>query len=172
MKICIVSDSHDHREHLAKAVSEAKQLGAEAILHCGDIVAPSTLHAAQPFGLPLHVIHGNNVGDTFNLAKLANEPKNNVCYYGGDASLELHGRKIYINHYPHIARAMALTGDYDLVCNGHEHKARIDVVENIKGGKTVWLDPGTVGGVSAPATYILGDLEEMSFETKEVSLSI
>jgi len=24
MKICIVSDSHDHREHLATAVTEAK----------------------------------------------------------------------------------------------------------------------------------------------------
>ena len=28
-------------------------------------------------------------------------------------------------HYPHYAKAMALTGDYDLVCNGHEHRAVI-----------------------------------------------
>ena len=37
MKICIVSDSHDHREHLTAAVTEAKQLGALAVLHCGDL---------------------------------------------------------------------------------------------------------------------------------------
>ena len=115
------------------------------------------------------MVHGNNVGDTFNLSRLAHDPKNNVHYYGGDASLELYGKKIYINHYPHIARAMALTGDYDLVCNGHEHKARIDIVDNIKGGKTVWLDPGTVGGVSARATFIIGDLENMTFDIHGVS---
>ena len=45
MKICIVSDSHDHRGHLAAAVADAKARGAEAVLHCGDLVAPSTLHA-------------------------------------------------------------------------------------------------------------------------------
>lgn len=168
MKICIVSDSHDHREHLAKAVRVASEEGAEAVLHCGDIVAPSTLHAAQPFGLPLHVIHGNNMGDTFHLYKLASDPKNKVYYYGGDASLELYRKKIYINHYPHIAKAMALTGDYDLVCNGHEHQARIETIENIKGKKTVWLNPGTVAGVSAPATFVIGNLEDMTFEIREV----
>ncbi|MEJ2107931.1 MAG: hypothetical protein P8X48_11515, partial [Acidiferrobacteraceae bacterium] len=67
-------------------------------------------------------------------------------------------------HYPHYARGMAATGDYDLVCNGHEHRAHVDRVTNLKGGETVWLDPGTVGGVSAPATYVLGDLETMDFE--------
>ena len=54
MKICIVSDSHDHRGHLAAAVTDAKARGAEAVLHCGDLVAPSTLHAITPLGLPIH----------------------------------------------------------------------------------------------------------------------
>jgi predicted phosphodiesterase len=65
MKICIVSDSHDHRGHLAAAVADAKVRGAEAVLHCGDLVAPSTLHAITPLALPIHVIHGNNTGVSF-----------------------------------------------------------------------------------------------------------
>jgi len=168
MKICIVSDSHDHREHLATAVTEAKQLGAQAVLHCGDLVAPSTLHGIQPLGLPIHVIHGNNTGDLFHLSKLAHASNSNVIYHGQDASITLHGRQIFMVHYPHYGRAMALTGDFDLVCSGHEHRAHVDRIDNTKGRETVWLNPGTVGGVSAPATYILGDLGTMEFSIRAV----
>ena len=31
-------------------------------------------------------------------------------------------------------------------------------------------NPGTVGGIKAPATWILGDLEAMQFEIREVQL--
>ncbi len=84
MKICIVSDSHDHRDHLAAAVAEAKSLGAQTVIHCGDLVAPSTLHAIIPLGLPIHLVHGNNTGDLFHLSKLAHKPENRVHYYGQD----------------------------------------------------------------------------------------
>ncbi|MDE2089383.1 MAG: metallophosphoesterase family protein [Gammaproteobacteria bacterium] len=168
MKICIVSDSHDHREPLAAAVTEAKRLGAQAVVHCGDLVAPSTLHGIIPLGLPVHIVHGNNTGDLFHLAKLAHKPENRVQYYGQDASLSLAGKKIFVVHYPHYAKAMALTGDYDLVCNGHEHRAVIERLQNVKNGVTLRIDPGTVGGVSAPSTYVLGDLEKMEFEIRPV----
>ncbi|MBI3570140.1 MAG: YfcE family phosphodiesterase [Gammaproteobacteria bacterium] len=170
MKICIVSDSHDHRGHLAAAVADAKALGAEAVIHCGDLVAPSTLHAIIPLGLPVHLVHGNNQGDLYHLGKLAHKPENRVHYYGQDGTFVLAGKRIFIVHYPHYAKAMALTGDYDLVCNGHEHKAVIERITNIKGGETLRVDPGTVGGVSRPATYVLGDLEEMEFTVRAVPL--
>lgn len=171
MKICIISDSHDRREALAAAVTDAKAHGAELVLHCGDIVAPSTLHAIQPIGLPAHVIHGNNMGDTYSLGQLACEENSGIIYHGKDASLEFHGRRIFIVHYPRYAQAMALTGDYDLVCNGHEHRAHIEKITNSKGTETIMLDPGTVGGVSAPATYVMGDLEKMEFEILDVPLN-
>jgi hypothetical protein len=170
MKICIVSDSHDHRDHLAAAVAEARQLGAAAVIHCGDLVAPSTMHAINPLGLPVHIVHGNNTGDLFHLSKLALKPENRVHYYGQDGSVALAGRRIFIVHYPHYAKAIALTGDYDLVCNGHERHAVIERIRNIKGDKTLRVDPGTVGGVSAPATYVLGDLEKEEFAIRKVML--
>ncbi len=170
LKICILSDSHDHREPLAAAVAEAKALGAEAVLHCGDLVTPSTLHAVIGLGLPIHLIHGNNTGDLFNLCKFGQEPKNRVHYYGQDASPTLAQRRIFLVHYPHYAKAMALTGDFDLVCNGHEHRAVIERIRNIKGGETLRIDPGTVAGVSAPATYVFGDLKTLEFEIRKVPL--
>ncbi|MEJ1340014.1 MAG: metallophosphoesterase family protein, partial [Candidatus Sedimenticola sp. (ex Thyasira tokunagai)] len=55
MKVCILSDSHDHIPLLDAAAAEAKAKGAEAILHCGDVVAPSTLKCLNKHGLPVHV---------------------------------------------------------------------------------------------------------------------
>ena len=168
LKICIVSDSHDHREGLAAAVAEAKALGAQAVLHCGDLVAPSTLHAIVGLGLPIHLIHGNNTGDLYYMSKWAQEAKTRVQYYGQDGSLDLAQKRIFMVHYPHYAKAMALTGNYDLVCNGHEHRAVIERIRNIKGSETLRIDPGTVAGVSAPATYAFGDLQTLEFEIRPV----
>ncbi len=168
MKVCIVSDSHDHRPLLTAAVSAAKAAGAEAVLHCGDVVAPSTLSVLKPFGLPIHVIHGNNAGDLYMMARIGNQPDNHVTFYGQDAGIELCGRKIFLVHYPHYARAMATTGNWDLVCCGHDHEARVETITNIKGGETRMVNPGTVGGVAAPATWVFGDLDNMTFEIHEV----
>ena len=38
-----------------------------------------------------------------------------------EAGIELGGRRIFLVHYPHYARALAATGDWDLVCCGHSH---------------------------------------------------
>ena len=72
-------------------------------------------------------------------------------------------------HYPHYARAMAATGEYDLVCNGHEHHARIEEIPNVKGGTTLRVDPGTVAGIGSSPTYVLGDLEAMEFQIVDVA---
>ena len=63
MKICIVSDSHDRAPMLAAAVASAKEAGAEAVIHCGDLIGAMTLRPLMQLGLPVHVVHGNNLGD-------------------------------------------------------------------------------------------------------------
>lgn len=173
MKVCILSDSHDHIPLLDAAVESAKAEGAEAVLHCGDVVAPSTLHCLDKHSLPVHVIHGNNTGDLYTLGRLANRDENHIHYHGMDAGVELAGRNIFLVHYPHYARAMAATGDWDLVCCGHSHKLKFEHLVNIKGSVTHLVNPGTIGGVGkSPATYVMADLEEMTFEAREVSKQI
>jgi putative phosphoesterase len=165
MKICILSDSHDHIALLDAAVAAAKAAGAEAVLHCGDVVAPSTLHGLKRHGLPVHVIHGNNSGDLFTLGRLAADPSSRIIYHGMDAGLVLGGRRIFLVHYPHYARAMAATGHWDIVCCGHSHAPLLEHLPNLAGGETLLLNPGTVGGVGqAPATYLMGNLADLVFE--------
>lgn len=163
MKICVISDSHDNRRLMEHAVEDAAARGAEAILHCGDIVAPTTLRVLRRFGLPLYAIHGNNTGDLYAMSKLANEPDTFVRYHGQDAVLHLGGRTLFMVHYPHYAEAMALTGDYDVVFCGHDHRVSVREVTNIKGGKTWLVNPGTVGGIGMSPTYILADLAAPDF---------
>lgn len=170
MKICIVSDSHDNRFLLAAAVKDGKQKGAEAVLHCGDVVAPTTLRILKPIGLPVHVIHGNNTGDLYSMAKLSHAEDSLIHYHGQDAGMELHQRRIFMVHYPHYARAMGTTGDWDIVCCGHDHKSEISEISNIKGAKTLFINPGTVGGVGAQPTYIMGDLASMEFSIEHVPI--
>jgi putative phosphoesterase len=173
MKVCILSDSHDHIALLDAAVRDAVAAGAEAVLHCGDVVAPSTLHCLEKHGLPVHVIHGNNSGDLYAMTRLAHKPGGVVRFHGMDAGIELGGRRIFLVHYPHYARALAATGDWDLVCCGHSHNLKVERQPNLKGTQTCLVNPGTIGGVGqARATWILGDLQSMEFEPREVPKSL
>src|SRR4030065_166169 len=122
VKGCIVSDSHDNRRLLGAAVEHARAHGAEAVLHCGDVVAPTTLRVLQKYELPVHVIHGNNTGDLYNMSRLAAEPNSVIRYHGQDAAITLAHRRPLLVPYPHYAPALARPGRYDLVCCGHDHK--------------------------------------------------
>jgi uncharacterized protein len=166
MKLCIVSDSHDRADPLAEAVRRGAAEGAEVVIHCGDIIGTQTLRAAMSVGLPLHVIHGNNLGDPVSLSRWARESGQMLFYHGADARLDLAGQRVFVVHYPEYGYAMACTGDWELVCCGHSHVAGVDRVLNVKGGETWLVNPGTVAGLAAPATWILGDLAEMRFDIR------
>ena len=169
VKICIVSDSHDRAEALVQAVRSAKEKGAEAVIHCGDVIGAQTLRPVMAAELPMHVIHGNNVGDPMALVKLTNSSGGLLQYHGQDARIELGGRRIFVVHYPEYGHAMACTGDWDLVCCGHSHNAGVQQIKNIKGSTTWLVNPGTVAGLAAPATWALGDLAAMRFEVFSIA---
>ena len=134
MKIGIVSDSHDRADMLAAAVQQAKAQGAEAIVHCGDLIGAQTVRPSLSLGLPVHLIHGNNIGDPQMLNRVAQGSEGLLQYHGGDARLDLGGRRVFAVHYPDYGYAMACTGDWDLVCCGHSHAAETRRVVDVKGG--------------------------------------
>ena len=168
VKICVVSDSHDRADALARAVREAKARGAEAVVHCGDLIGAQTLKPALALGLPVHLIHGNNVGDPQALHRLAAASEGRLRYHGADARIELAGRRIFLVHYDDYGYAMACTGDWDLVCCGHSHRAEVRNVASAKGQATWLVNPGTVAGLAAPSTWVMGDLAAMHFKLQEL----
>jgi putative phosphoesterase len=166
MKICVVSDSHDRGPLLAAAVAEAKQAGAQAVIHCGDLIGAMTLRPLLKLGLPVHVVHGNNLGDAMALWNLCNASEGLITYHGPDADLRLGGRRILATHYPHYARGLACTGDYDIVCCGHSHESSIVAQPTVTGGSAWLLNPGTVAGLGGIASWMLADLETLQFEIR------
>jgi putative phosphoesterase len=173
MKICIVSDSHDRGPMLARAIEAAKADGAEAVIHCGDLIGGNTLKGSLKLDLPLHIVHGNNLGDPVAIARIACHSDGLLNYHGHDAMITLGHRRIFVTHYPHYGHAMACTGDYDLVCCGHSHKPEVRQQANVKGGQTWLVNPGTVAGLGAPvATWIFADLEDMRFQVRELAKQI
>jgi putative phosphoesterase len=164
VRICIVSDSHDRADPLLEAARAARGEGALAVIHCGDVIGAHTLRPLVALGLPVHVVHGNNVGDPIALARLAAMSSGLIDYHGVDADLPLGGRRVYVTHHPHVARGMACTGDYDVVCCGHTHAASTVQQANIRGGSTWMVNPGSVAGIGGPPGWVLGDLERMTFD--------
>lgn len=174
MKICIVSDSHDRSPPLEAAILEAQVAGAQAVIHCGDLIGVNTLRASLKYNLPIHAVHGNNIGDVVALYRMMEKTNRLFMYYGADAVLELGGRKIFVTHMPHHGHAFACTGDYDLVCHGHSHTAHVDKQVNVKGRECWLVNPGSVAGIDAPGvkavpTWVLGDLSSMSFEIRQLA---
>ncbi len=80
----------------------------------------------------------------------------------------LAGRRLFATHYPHYGRGLACTGDYDIVCCGHSHKASVLLQPTINGGKTWLVNPGSVGGLGAQATWLLADLVSFDFEIRRL----
>jgi putative phosphoesterase len=166
MKVCIVSDSHDRADPLARAVRAGASEGASVVIHCGDVIGTQTLRGALAVGLPVHVIHGNNLGDPVSLNRWARESHGRLQYHGADARLDLAGRRVFVVHYPDYGRAFACTGDWDVVCCGHSHEAGVVRQPNLEGSHTWIVNPGTVAGLGAPATWIFADFEALSFEIR------
>lgn len=146
MRIAVLSDIHDNIWQLESVLSRVR--GADALIFCGDFCAPFTLtQLAQGFTGPVHVVWGNNDGDKWLLTRNATAA-GNVTLHGELAELELGGRKIAANHYPHIARHLAESGNYDAVMYGHDHTAHLEHL-----GSTLLLNPGEVMGRFGRTTF-------------------
>jgi hypothetical protein len=79
---------------------------------------------------------------------------------------------VFVVHYDDYGYAMACTGDWALVCCGHSHRAEARKVPGVNGKETWLVNPGTVAGLAAPATWVLGDLAAMRFEIRALNASM
>ena len=74
---------------LAAAVAAAKQAGAEAVVHCGDLIGAMTLRPLIQLGLPVHVVHGNNLGDPIAMWNLCRSSGGMITYHGPDIDMQM-----------------------------------------------------------------------------------
>lgn len=150
MKIGIISDTHDHVEHIKKAVAYFKRENVSLVIHAGDYCSP---FAVLPFeGLKLIGVFGNNDGDHYRLLmafnKIGAEMEAEFCEFEQDGICIA----VYHGTHPAIKEALLKSGNYDLVVTGHTHDKEI---KEVNGALSV--NPGTANGFDGEATVAVFD---------------
>lgn len=163
MKIAIISDSHDHLDHLRCTLEAIAEEDCHLLLHCGDLCAPFVIaELAQRFTGPIHVLEGNNDGDGRLLAQVAARYPH-LTLHGIYAELEVPGGLLAAIHYPEPARRLVASGAFRLVAYGHDHQA---LAERTPHG---WLvNPGEVMGRFGEVSWGLYDTDTDGYERRVV----
>lgn len=156
MIIAIVSDTHDNMANFSKVIGFLNMRGIATMLHCGDICNQATIDEAEKkFDGEIKFIRGN--GD-FGLYEVPEKME-----------LTLGEKRIFLNHYPDIAKIAAESGKYDLVFYGHTHRPWLEeVVSPSTGSGRVCrlVNPGEVAGQRYKPTFALYDTETEKLELK------
>jgi hypothetical protein len=132
MFIGIVSDSHDNLPLIDRAVRLLGDLGAEVILHAGDIVSPFAAKRFAESGLLVYAVYGNNDGEKEGLAKVLDVTP-------GPRRIELAGKTFVIAHSLAQIKDADKAG-VDVIVHGHTHKPVIET------GPPLIVNPGECGG--------------------------
>ena len=137
MQVGVISDTHDNVPAVEAAMDRFEAAGVDAVVHCGDFVAPPVIPFLDREGVPVHAVRGNNDGEREGLAS-AFESLEGGTLHGRFAELELDGRAFAVLHGERRPVIEALAADdYDYVCHGHWH-----VRERREVGGTTVLNPG------------------------------
>ncbi|MEW6429020.1 MAG: YfcE family phosphodiesterase [Thermodesulfobacteriota bacterium] len=163
MKIAILSDSHDHIGNLREAVAACTARGCAALIHCGDLISPFMLQELARFRGAIHLIHGNNLGDLLMIGDLLHSRFPFITHHGASGAIEAGGLRIAFHHYPQLGRALAASGQFDLVCCGHNHCREVAMV-----GTTLLVNPGELLGKDEQPGFVIVDSGDRSWETVTV----
>jgi putative phosphoesterase len=123
MILGILSDTHNRLDRTARAVNLLKELGAEVLVHCGDITRPDIVWICSE--LPTYYVFGNNDYEEDRLRLAIRESAGTCLGWGG--TFVLNGKRIGVVHgdrRDEWIRCIAQGPEY-LFC-GHTHRCRDD----------------------------------------------
>lgn len=152
MKIGIISDTHDHLEHIEKAVSYFKTNDIALVIHAGDYCSPFSV---LPFnGLNLVGVFGNNDGDHYRLINAFNSINATMTGEFFDFVEDDIHFAVYHGTQQKIKDALVKCGSYDVVICGHTHQKEL-----LETNKTLFINPGTANGLGKEASFAVYDTE-------------
>lgn len=164
MRVAILSDIHDNLWNLAVAMDTVRT--ADALLCCGDLCSPFVIDELTKCEIDIHIVFGNNDADLYRItAKALKKP--NCQVHGELFEATFDGRRVAMNHFDYLARPIAKSGDYDVVCFGHNHELEIS-----RQSTTLLINPGPIMGAKfssgkwedTAATFVIYDTRTDSVE--------
>src|SRR4030067_1768135 len=108
MRLGLISDSHDATQRLKAALRLFRKLGAERLIHCGDLTSAGTADLLK--GWPLVYVEGNmdREAELVRQTVLALDPANSV---GLSFEGEIGRARIAVTHRPLRGEIDRLVGD-------------------------------------------------------------
>ena len=158
MILGIISDTHDHRLHVLKAIDIFNRHDVDLILHAGDLITPFVVKEFLKAKAEKFIaVFGNNDGEKLHLKTVTEEGGGEIheyCY-----KTTLHNRTIYMTHTQHNVEDIAAAGAYDLVIYGHTHVREIRRKAN-----TLILNPGeATDWITGKSHLVILDLDDMEY---------
>ncbi len=145
MRIAILSDIHDNLWNLAAAIHHVQD--ADALICCGDLCSPFVIDELAKFPKDVHIVFGNNDADLYRITlKASANPR--IHLYGELFQATLDGKRFAVNHFDYIAKPLAKSGEYDVVCFGHNH-----IFEIARENECLLINPGPIMGAKFPGKW-------------------
>ena len=138
MRIAILSDIHDNLWNLAAAINHVQD--ADALICCGDLCSPFVIDELIKFPKDVHIVFGNNDADLYRIT-LKTAANSRIHLHGELFQTVLDGKRFAVNHFDYIAKPLAKSGAYDVVCFGHNH-----VFEIAREKECLLINPGPIMG--------------------------
>jgi len=157
MFIAVISDTHDHKDNILKAVSIMNERKVDALIHCGDYCSPFIERWFR--GLNENIqqnfygVFGNNDGERLMLEKILRP----LCEIVGlELIKDFGGLIIYASHMPSpdTIEALANSSSFDIILSGHTHH----VVNKKYDNGVLVVNPGEACGyLTGNATFCIID---------------
>jgi len=165
MKIAIISDIHDNFHNLVLFLRQVRKYDAKKIICLGDFVNNGIAKILASSDIPVVAIWGNNDGDKVAITKTSLSKQSNMTIgFGTYDFLKINNRKIFITHYPLLAKPMAKSGDFDAIFYGHNHKKNMDKINNC-----IIVNPGEISAhKTGIASFAIYDTETNNAEIIEI----
>ena len=162
MKIGVISDTHDNKEAIFKAIEILNSENVDIVLHAGDHISPFVVGWMKSLRSHVVGVAGNNDAEKEILKEKYEELNWNFSY--SMAVLNLEGRIALLHGTDErIVEALLHSGLYEVVVRGHRHEILIEYVED-----TLHLLPGEVCGyLSGKRTLAILRMPEKTVEIIE-----
>lgn len=140
MRIGIFADSHDHLDHIRKAVEVFNEAGCGLVVFAGDLVSSFAVPPLRALKCPILACFGDNEGNKtgvaggFTILGTIGEPP-----FGFQTP---DGLKILVTHMLRSLRPDA--GEFDVCIFAHTHKPEVTTDEQGR----IYINPGETSGWS------------------------
>ncbi|QCC48499.1 metallophosphoesterase family protein [Halobellus limi] len=155
MLVGLCSDTHDNLDLARSAVETFEAEDVDAVVHCGDVVAPFTA-ATFDADFEFHAVRGNNDGECA-LAETIDEfgthhgESAHLTFEGSDGDVDV---AVYHGTSERLVDALVDCGTYDYVVRGHTHQRTCEERDG-----TVHVNPGGLPFPGADEAYHVAILD-------------